>query len=300
MKRRTLWKISILTSPEAEEAIAELLENIFGQSAVSYTDVESSATTVTVYLTEKPRLDQAKRAQIAAGIRHIRTCGLDAGPDKVKLEKVKPENWAESWKRHFEPLEIGSKLLIRPSWSKRPARKGQAVVVLDPGLSFGTGQHPTTAFCLRQIASRRRRGARQSFLDIGTGTGILAIAAAKLGYSPVRGIDCDPSAVRTARANARKNRVSHRIIFLRGEAGKLPRHARGKYALVCANLISNLLVDERESIVGQLKPGGALVVAGILKAEFERVQKAYEGAGLELIASKTEKEWRSGSFARRK
>lgn len=297
MSQRTLWKISIATSPEAEGAVTELLGNTFGQPASSYTNVETRATTVTIYLTEEPLWDGAKRTQLGAGIRRIQACGLDAGVGKVSLTKVRPENWAESWKRHFKPLRIGPELLILPSWSQRRPRKGQAVVVLDPGLSFGTGQHPTTAFCLQQIVSRRRPGERQSFLDIGAGSGILAIAAAKLGYSPVHGIDCDPSAVSIGRANARKNRVSHKIIFLRQDAAKLPCHARRKYALVCANLIANVLVNERERMVAQLKPEGVLVIAGILKVEFGQVQKACEAAGLELIAAKTENEWRSGSFA---
>src|SRR6266478_3187411 len=195
MKRRSLWKIFLATSPEAEDAVAELLGNTFGQIASSYTHVETRATTVTVYLTEKPLLNRAKRAELASGIQRIKACGLDVGTGKVSLAKVRPENWAESWKRHFKPMEIGPELLIRPSWSKRRARKGQAVVVLDPGLSFGTGQHPTTAFCLRQIVTRRRLGERQSFLDIGSGSGILAIAAVKLGYSSVRAIDSDVEAV---------------------------------------------------------------------------------------------------------
>jgi ribosomal protein L11 methyltransferase len=300
MNRRPLWKISIATSPEAEDAVTELLGNTFGQLASSYTDVETRATTVTLYLTEKPLLDGAKRAQLAASIRRIQACGLDPGAGKVSRAKVRPENWAESWKRHFKPLEIGSWLLIRPSWSKRRARNGQPVVVIDPGLSFGTGQHPTTAFCLRQLAARRKPGQPQSFLDIGTGSGILAIAGAKLGYAPVQAIDCDLEAVPIARANARKNRVSHKIIFRRQEVAKLPRRAEGKYALVCANLISNVLVNECERILAQLKPEGFLVLAGILEAEFRQVQRAYEAGGLRLVASQIEKEWRSGSFARRK
>jgi ribosomal protein L11 methyltransferase len=299
MKRRTLWKISIATSPEAEDAVAQLLENAFGQLPSSYTHVETRTTTVTVYLTKKPVLDRAKRAEIAADFRRIKGVGFDAGSGKLSLAKVKHENWAESWKRHFKPLEIGPELLIRPSWSKRRARKGQAVVVIDPGLSFGTGQHPTTAFCLQQIVSRRRPGERQSFFDIGSGSGILAIAAVKLGYAPVQAIDCDLEAIRIAHANARQNRISHRIVFRPQEVATLPRRPRSKYTLICANLISNLLMKERGRILAQLEPAGMLVIAGILKEEFAEVQKAYEAAGLELVAAKTENEWRSGSFVRK-
>lgn len=296
MNRRALWKISIGTTPDAEDAVSQLLENIFGQPASSYTHFETGATSVTVHLTEKPLLDRGKRAEIAAHFRTIETAGLDIGAGKVTLAKVRPENWAESWKRHFKPLRISSGLLIRPSWSKNPRRAGQIEVVLDPGLSFGTGHHPTTAFCLKQIVSRRRRGEKQSFLDIGTGSGILAIAAARFGYGPVRAIDYDEEAVRTARANARQNRVSHRIEFLKGDVAKLSSRPQKKYDFVCANLISNLLMEQSERILAQLRPEGGLVIAGILKEEFAAVQKAYEDAGLGLIIGKTEKEWRSGCF----
>src|ERR1019366_8464695 len=159
--------------------------------------------------------------------------GLDIGPGRISLLGVSREDWAESWKLHFKPLLIGSALLLKPSWSRRRPGKGQAVVVLDPGLSFGTGRHPTTAFCLRQLVARRRSGESQSCLDIGTGSGILAIAAAKLGYAPVDAFDFDPEAVRIARANARRNGVAARIRFQRRDLTKLPRRSARQYSLIC-------------------------------------------------------------------
>jgi ribosomal protein L11 methyltransferase len=207
---------------------------------------------------------------------------------------LRHENWAESWKRHFKPIEIGSKLLIKPTWSKRRPRANQAVVVLDPGLSFGTGQHPTTRFCLEQIVSFRRAEQRQAFLDIGTGSGILAIAAAKLGYLPVHGFDLDAAAVRIARANAAKNGVSRKIRLVKKDVSD--QKPSGKYDLICANLLADLLLTERKRIVGLLKPEGRLVLAGILKLQFHDVQGAYECAGLRLVASRGEDEWKSGAF----
>jgi len=209
---------------------------------------------------------------------------------------VRREDWAESWKRHFKPIGVGNQLLIKPSWSQRRPRKHQAVVVLDPGLSFGTGQHPTTSFCLGEIARCRKSGTRQSFLDIGTGSGILAIAAAKLGFGPVDALDFDPEAVRTARGNARINRVQAKLKIRPGDATKFSARPARKYDLVCANLISDLLIAERWRIAARLVQGGTLVVAGVLKSEFQEVQAAFEDVGLNLVSSKTEKEWRSGSF----
>jgi len=249
------------------------------------------------------------------------------------ISKLRQKDWAESWKRHFKPIEIrfknrrdelcesqsprrksgtrvtrpseqtGRFLLIKPSWSKRKPRKDQVVVVLDPGLSFGTGQHPTTAFCLREIVRTAREGARptetKSFLDLGTGSGILAIAAAKLGYSPVRALDFDADAVGVARANAHANRVQNKLKIRRGDVSNLPmcpRQEGQRYDLVCANLTSDLLIAERRRIAAQLNAGGTLVLAGILKSEFGQVRKAYESLGLKLVSCRSEKEWRSGSF----
>ena len=192
-------------------------------------------------------------------------------------------------------------------------KKRQAVVILDPGLSFGTGQHPTTEFCLRQVVAAvgrpplirerlkdaalcREAATAKSFLDIGTGSGILAIAAAKLGFKPVEAFDFDADAVRIAKTNAKTNRVQGKISFAQADLTKLPAKAAHKFDLVCANLISTLLIDQRDKILARLKPDGVVVLAGILKKEFEIVQKSFEEAGLKLVASRAQKEWRSGAF----
>jgi ribosomal protein L11 methyltransferase len=164
-------------------------------------------------------------------------------------------------------------------------------------LSFGTGQHPTTSFCLDQIARGRENGTQLSaFLDIGTGSGILAIAAAKLGYAPVQAFDFDPDSVRVAKENLRKNRVTAQVKLTRGDATKLPLKPARQFDLVCANLISNLLIAERRRIVNRVKRGGTLVLAGILAVEFIEVERAFADSGLKLTASRVENEWRSGAF----
>lgn len=311
--RGPLSRISVSTTAEAEEAVTELMQNHFGQAPSSYTDIETGIVTVTVYLSKSPSKHRQvlDTTALKIALRDIKHCGLKIGPGKISVRRVRREDWAESWKRHFKPIEIGSALLIKPSWSKRAPKRGQAVIVLDPGLSFGTGQHPTTSFCLEQLvkhhpASETRprsrhpspvtRHAPPSFLDIGTGSGILAIAAAKLGCKPVDAFDFDPEAVRIARENARQNGVSRKINIRREDVTQMPRRWHKKYDLVCANLISTLLVAERERIVARVAPFGVLVLAGILKSEFASVQEAYEGCGMRLMASRTEKEWRSGAF----
>ena len=297
MKNRTLWQVSILTSTEAEEAVSAWAEEALGAPAASYTDVESRAVTVTVCLPRKPVGDVPTRRAFAAGLDRIRDCGLDLGPGTFSLKRLSARSWVDSWKRHFPPLEIGRALLLKPSWSRRRARRGQSVIVLDPGLSFGTGRHPTTAFCLGQVVARRKPEQAQSFLDIGTGSGILAIAAAKLGYRPIRAFDFDSDAVRVAGRNATRNRVS--IPFARRDVTRLPARSRETYSLVCANLMANLLVAESARIAARVEPGGTLVLAGILKEEFPTVQAAYEKVGFRLVASRADHEWRSGALRKR-
>lgn len=296
MSRGALWRISIASTAEAEEAVADLLCRRFGRPASSHTDFESGITTVSVYCDARPANWPEQRAALSEGMRQISGCGLAIGVGRISIRQIPRENWAESWKRHFKPLEIGNALLIKPSWSRRRPRRGQVVVVLDPGLSFGTGHHPTTEFCLRHLAAARQTGEKQSFLDIGTGSGILAIAAVKLGYCPVHAFDFDAAAVRVARDNAQRNEVTTQVRITRVDVTRLRSRTTRRYDLVCANLISTLLIAERRRIAARVNGSGLLVVAGILKSEFQNVQMAYEQLGFRLVASKSEREWHSGAF----
>jgi len=320
---RPLWRVSIATTAEAEDVIAELLGAVLECPTSIYLSAKTGVSTVSAFCGQRPVAEV--REKFPAGLKRIKGYGLKIGPGKITIAKVRREDWAESWKRHFKPIEIKvdhrragrcerlsgqtelvpgvsrpsgteKSLLIKPNWSKHKPRKGQIVVALDPGLGFGTGQHPTTAFCLHELVRCGKFAARRSFLDIGTGSGILAITAAKLGYSPVHAFDFDPEAVRVARANARANGVHKKLRITRQDVAKLPIHGAKQYDLVCANLISPLLLAERRRIAGQLKHGGTLVLAGILKSEFSRVQRVFAGLGLKLAIAKTENEWRSGSF----
>jgi ribosomal protein L11 methyltransferase len=299
--RRPLWRISVTTTLDAEDAVAEMLERNLHCAASSFFDLEKQISRVTVYVPHKVPAEDRKT--LYQDIDSIKKCGLKVGPGKIVIAKVRREDWAESWKRHFKPIEIDDKLLVKPDWSKRRPKKGQAVVVLNPGLSFGTGQHPTTLFCLEEIVRNHVKSIRKSartkgvsFLDIGTGSGILALAAAKLGYQIIRAIDFDPEAVRVARANARANGILKKIKIAQSNVAELPIIPYKRFDLVCANLISNLIVTERKRIIAQLKPDGVLVVAGILKGEFAQVQRALEKSGLKLISTRSKKEWRSGAF----
>lgn len=300
MKAGSLWKVSLVTSAEAEEAVQDCLTEVLNQPAWIYTDAQTGRTTVSAYLPKRSDLSRflrKQRAELLTRLHQIQAFGLPLGRATVRVELVTRENWAESWKRHFKPLEIGGRLLVKPSWSVRRPKRGQAVVVLDPGLSFGTGQHPTTRFCLDELVVARREGLRQAFLDIGTGSGILAIAAAKLGYKPVEAVDCDAEAVVMARRNIRRNSVARQIRLHRLDL----RHMGGNLShghVVCANLVFDLLLAERARIVNLLASDGQLVLAGTLRKQFRRLRQAYESSGLKLVRRHAEAEWESGTFVR--
>lgn len=288
--------ISVFTSVEAEEAVAALLERTFEETPSIWSNAELNVAVVSVYLkTARSRLTSAKttlRREVLA----LGAFELNPGEARVSVRKVRAQDWAESWKRHFKPMSFGNALLVKPTWSRKQPSKGQQLVLLDPGLSFGTGQHATTRFCLESLVESRVIDQHQSFCDMGTGSGILAIAASKLGYEPVDAFDFDPECVRIATENAALNGVTGRVVFAQADLTRVPRKSAKKYDVVCANLIYDLLLQEQARILERLKPGGRLVLAGILETQFAAVQSAYRKAGLKLIEARTEREWRSGVF----
>lgn len=297
MKATRLQKITLSITSEAEDAVVEMLHTLFPNPASVYQDMETGETTATVYCENKSDWSMAKKKALQQGLARIRECGIDTGSASLTVQSIRKEDWAESWKRHFKPLEIGRALLVRPSWVKRRLKKGQSEIVLDPGLSFGTGHHATTSFCLNSLVVARNTGQPQSFLDIGTGSGILSIAAAKLGYDPIEAFDFDPEAVRVAKINAKSNRVDGKIKIVRRDLTKTSPKGR-RYSVVAANLIFDLLIAERDRILNRVQPDGTLILAGILQTQFKRVDAVYRQAGWKLVDSRVEKEWQSGMFLR--
>ncbi|NJO55334.1 MAG: 50S ribosomal protein L11 methyltransferase [Rhodospirillales bacterium] len=295
MNTRALRCVSVTVTPSNEEAISELLVRVFNSATAVYTDLEAGISRAQVYVTVSSSELASKKREVKAGLRNIAAAGLDTAHAAIHSKRLKPQDWSESWKRHFKPLLIGDQLLIKPSWSKRRPRAGAQVIILDPGLSFGTGQHPTTRFCLEQLAKRRLTGVRQSFLDIGTGTGILAIAADKLGYHPVEGFDFDHAAIRIAQENAKLNK-SDKIRLTRKDLTRLSQTSTKKFDVICANLTHDLLVDEVARILSRLKQGGTLILAGILKEQFAAVEKAFGREAMQRKARRHEGEWTSGVF----
>jgi len=292
-----LWEVSVSTSVEAEDATVDLVHRITAAPVSSYHDLLKNLVRVSTHVPRLPMTVRDLRQQLRSGLRHIRACGLDPVPARITIRHLPATNWAESWKKHFPPLEIGTALLIRPEWIRRRPRAGQLLITLNPGLSFGTGHHPTTKFCLQELARARPRKATKSMLDIGSGSGLLAIAAAKLGYRPIHAFDLDPVAVKVARANARRNGVGRRVRIAQADLKRIG----GKllpYAVVCANLQTDLLLHQAPIIAGAVAHGGRLVLAGILRSEMAQVRSVYEDLQLLPLRVRNGKEWSSVTFER--
>ena len=292
-----LHQVAFVTHETAEDLASVLLEREVGSTPSIHTDALTRQSTVSVYLDLAPERVAEIRRLLRLAWNEAAAEDSTVGTARIRIRKVRPLDWAESWKRHFRPLEIGPQLLIKPTWSRKRARAGQSVILLDPGLSFGTGQHATTHFCLTQVVSLRTAHG-QSLLDLGCGSGILALAGAKMGYRPVEAWDYDPEAVRIAGENAQLNHLEADVKPKVTDVVELPLHPKQRFDVVCANLIYDLLIAERERIIGQMADGGALVLAGILTEQFPLVTKAYAELGWNLTNSTTGGEWTSGTFRR--
>ncbi len=196
--------------------------------------------------------------------------------------------WAEKWKENFKPSRIGKRITVKPSWEPYSPSPEEVVVTIDPGQAFGTGTHETTQMCL-QFLEEAFDGTPTPLrvLDVGTGTGILGIAAALLGAPLTLGIDVDPTGVEVAGENARVNGVEDRF-----HAATTPLSCvEGRYDLILANVLAEILSDLKQEIADRLEPGGKLILSGIISEKGDWVAKEYEAAGFRLAGRKEEGQW---------
>ena len=204
--------------------------------------------------------------------------------------RIPEDDWAERWKVHFKPLRVGRHFLIVPTWEKANPGPEDLVIRMDPGRAFGTGHHETTRLCLRWIedwAGGWRDSRPRSLLDVGTGSGILALAASLLGVDRATGVDNDPEAVEVARENIELNALSERVCAVEGSVGDVP----GTFDAVISNIQANPLVEMAASLCEKVAPGGRLVLSGVLIEQRETVRSAFERAGRRFLDMKTEGEW---------
>ena len=203
-------------------------------------------------------------------------------------QQVHQEDWAEDWKQHFSTMRIGRRLIIRPSWESYLPSADEKVLELDPGMAFGTGSHGTTLLCLEAIVELFDRGeAPQSLLDVGTGSGILAMAAAALGAKNILACDIDPLACEVATENCRKNNLEQAIRITTDPLDQLP----GVYDIVVANILAEENLRLADQLVDHLAPGGYLFLSGILKEKETLVCEGFASQPLELLNITQQDEW---------
>ncbi|MEO8438219.1 MAG: 50S ribosomal protein L11 methyltransferase [Chloroflexota bacterium] len=294
-------ELAVEADVEAVEAVSEIL----GRAAPGGTSVEPAFELVDEGLGARldpkrpaivrayvPARDRAAADRAAAGVAealgHLQAFGLRP-IGELRTRIVQEADWADAWKAYFPVMRIGRRLVIRPTWRRHRRSAGDVVLALDPGMAFGTGLHPTTRLCLAAVEGLADRGvlAGSRVLDVGCGSGILAIAALKLGAAAAFGLDTDPIAIEATLANARRNKLVRRI---RAHVGSLPS-GEPAFDVVLANLIAGLLVPLAEPLRDELRPGGVLLASGIFVDREGDVRAAFEAAGLTVTGRTAEGDW---------
>jgi ribosomal protein L11 methyltransferase len=294
-------ELSVEADVEAVEAVSEILARF----APGGTSVEpafelvddglgarvdpSRPAVVRAYVPARnPVAAEAVAAEAAALLGHLQA--FDLRPiGELRTRIVQEADWADAWKRHFPVLRVGRRLVIRPTWRRHRRRVDDVVLALDPGMAFGTGLHPTTRLCLAALEGVAAAGALTGgrVLDVGCGSGILAIAALRLGAASALGVDTDPIAIEATAANARRNRVARR---LRAQRGSLPS-GEPPFHVVLANLIASLLVDLAGPLRDELRVGATLVASGIFVDREPEVRAAFEAVGLDVVGRSADGDW---------
>ena len=288
-----LYCIKLVDDSENFDLAAEMLAALELESS-SFEDKENKRVCHTIYAAD-PETAAENLALVTNAVKEWSPLGVRISA--IEPFELKKEDWAEVWKKYFDVIPVSETLVIKPSWLDVERKPGMAVVEIDPGMSFGTGQHATTYYCLKTIDRLAGKPGVKSMLDAGCGSGILTIAAALRGYDPVDAFDNDPDAVRIAAENLALNRIGT-VSPVVGDAAVWQGRAE-QYDLVCANILGHLLVAFRNNIVNWVCPGGYLTLAGILSTEFDGVAAAFIELGFEELDRETLREWTSGLFRKR-
>ncbi len=284
---------------EYADVVAEFLTELSGNGvcvdnravdAFSQSEIPASVrVTVKAYLSaaDDPALPMA---EVEGFLARLSSHNPDAVFAPPVLAAVNTEDWSSSWKVHFKPLRIGAHLLIVPTWEEIEAVAGDLVIRIDPGMAFGTGGHETTRLCLEMVETVMAEGggwSEPSLLDLGTGSGILAMAASLLGAGRILALDIDPDAVEVARENIELNSLTERI-----ECGTEPLESLAEgFDIILANILAEELVRLAPYLVERLKPGGALILSGILAEKESLVRRGFAPLALTYETTSSAGEW---------
>ncbi|SHJ75464.1 50S ribosomal protein L11 methyltransferase [Tepidibacter formicigenes] len=240
---------------------------------------------IKAYLSEEKNVI-AEVEMIREKIKLLPSYGLDIGEGSVNITEVNEEDWANSWKQYYKPSKVGEKIVVKPTWEDYDKRKGEIVIELDPGMAFGTGTHETTTMCIRELEKRVNEEA--TVFDIGCGSGILSIAAAKLNASKVIGVDLDPVAVKVSKENVVLNKVED-VVEVRH--GNLMEVVKEKSDIVVANIIADIIMILSKDVGKFLNSNGLFISSGIILEKIEDVKAALLENKFEILDVKTMGEW---------
>lgn len=292
----TEWvEVSLILDGEGAEAVADVLrryvhqgvalEQAFPGEAWSDEPLPAGPLRVAGYFPNDERAPETRR-QIEQALYYMRRLYDMPEPE---FGIVKEEDWAEAWKRNYHPIRVGTRILIKPAWVDVELEHDDIVIEMDPGMAFGTGTHPTTQLCLRACEWFAKPGL--AMVDIGSGSGVLAIAAAKLGCYRVLALDTDPVAVRVAQENVERNGVAETVIVQQGSIESLQRTAR-HFDLAMANLTAKIILSMvPNGLQNAVWPGSKMVFSGIIEEQSAEVIEALEGIGLEVLGQRQIDDW---------
>ena len=294
------WTDIRLTVAQKDAEQAEAAATMIAEGGIyieDYSDIEQQVAEIAHVdliepeLLEKPRDVVIIHIYLEPGAQPAETLGaiqarMEAAgiPYTVRTAGVAQEDWQNGWRKYYHPMEIGRRLAVVPSWQAYDTDRVK--LLLDPGLAFGTGGHETTSLCLEALDELTAGGER--VLDIGTGSGILAIAALKLGAACAEGVDIDPVAVRTACENAALNGVAGQFT---GLVGDLSDKASGTYQIITANIVANAIISLAPAVPGLLAEGGHFIASGIIDTRAQEVAQALAKAGLTIAQRKDKRGW---------
>ena len=290
-------EVSLRVDGESAEAVAEVLGR-FGHQGVSLeqdgippdtwdeSDIPPPQNLVLrAYFPDDARLQETKQ-ELETALGHMRLMYPMPVPAYRSLQE---DDSAEAWKAHYQPLRIGKRLLVRPLWINVELAEGDIEIALDPGMAFGTGTHPTTQLCLEALECMIQPA--QDVLDLGSGSGILSIAAAKLGARRVLALDIDPIAAEATKENAAANGVSEKIIAQEGSLESVLTSAR-RFDLVMVNILARVILQLAEQGLGEIvRPGGQAIFSGIIDLQVDEVEAALRRTGLQPTARRQCGDW---------
>ncbi len=302
----TWIEIRVITKSEALEPISgifygldckgvaiedpnDILETKEGPLTWDFADInvlehKGKCAVVKAYFSEEDEIEKII-AYVKEKVEEVRDLGIDVGEGRVENEKIFEEDWANNWKKYYKPTLLGERIVVKPTWEEYIAKENELVIELDPGMAFGTGTHETTRMCVQAL--ERYVNLDSTVFDVGCGTGILAIAAAKLEAKMAIGVDLDPVAVEVAKENVAHNKLENIEVLY----GNLVEVISEKADIVVANILAEIVCILTDDVKRVLKDGGYFISSGIIHDRVEMVVNKLEESGFEVLEKNKDGEW---------